>query len=205
MGYRATWHVVRYRYYGLDWDITGLKLTPDKPDPALPTIAIVHGGSANWYEFFIDPLNRAGLGQYLAQRVPVMLITIPGNYRAGGWTEPAFERRVPGYVLDRKIGAEEARLRNAVFTFRLVAEGVRHLLEKTTEGPAGDRGPFHRRRDSVPAEGSSLEPRLFDRSLGWGTGSPASVTKDLDEAVRRARGSRRAVRQVPSRRSAARA
>ncbi|MGH9204236.1 MAG: hypothetical protein ACRD2A_23660, partial [Vicinamibacterales bacterium] len=23
LGYRARWHVVRYRYYGLDWDITG--------------------------------------------------------------------------------------------------------------------------------------------------------------------------------------
>jgi hypothetical protein len=68
LGYRAAWHVVRYRYYGLDWDISGLRLTPDKPDPALPTIAIVHGGSANWYEFFLDPLNRAGLGQYVAQR-----------------------------------------------------------------------------------------------------------------------------------------
>ena len=92
LGYRASWHVVRYQQYGLDWDITGLELRPDRPDPALPTIAIVHGGSANWYDFFVDPLNGPGLGQYLAQRARVMLITIPGNYTRGGWTDDAFER-----------------------------------------------------------------------------------------------------------------
>ena len=31
LGYRAAWHVVRYRYYGLDWDITGLQLSPNAP------------------------------------------------------------------------------------------------------------------------------------------------------------------------------
>src|SRR3990167_5057007 len=66
LGYRAGWHILRYHYYGLDWDTTGLQLTPSKPEPGLPTLAIIHGGSANWYEFFLDPLNRPGLGQYLA-------------------------------------------------------------------------------------------------------------------------------------------
>ncbi len=117
LGYRATWHVLRYSRYGLDWDITGLHLTPNAPQPGLPTLAIVHGGSANWYEFFVDPLNGPGLGQYLAQRMPVMLITIPGNYADGGWTEPKFDERIPAYVLGRTISADEARVRNAVFTF----------------------------------------------------------------------------------------
>jgi pimeloyl-ACP methyl ester carboxylesterase len=183
LGYRASWHVVRYRYYGIDWDITGLKLTPDKPDPALPTIAIVHGGSANWYEFFVDPLNRAGLGQYLAQRAPVLLMTIPGNYRTGGWTERTFDRRAPGYVLDREIGADEARLRNAIFTFSLAAEGVRQLLEKATTGPLLLVGHSTGGEFQFLLKSSSLRSRLRDRSLGWGTGSPAFVTKELDEAA----------------------
>lgn len=182
LGYRASWHVVRFRHYGLDWDITGLKLTPDRPDPALPTIAIVHGGSANWYEFFLDPLNRAGLGQYLAQRAPVLLITIPGNYRAGGWTEAVFDRRVPAYVLDREIGAEEARVRNAIFTFRLAAEGVRQLLEKATSGPLLLVGHSTGGEFQFLLKNSALAPRLRNRSLGWGTGSPGFVTKALDEA-----------------------
>ncbi len=43
MGYRARWHVVRYRYYGLEWDITGLALIPNRPLAGMPTMAIVHG------------------------------------------------------------------------------------------------------------------------------------------------------------------
>ena len=183
LGYRAKWHELRYRYYGLDWDITGLQLTPDKPDPALPTLAIVHGGSANWYEFFLDPLNHAGLGQYLAQRAPVMLITIPGNYVHGGWDENAFDRRVPGYVLDRRISADEARLRNAAFTFKMAAEGVRQLLERTTAGPLLIVGHSTGGEFQFLLKDSSLRPRLRDRSLGWGTGGPAFVTKEIDEAA----------------------
>lgn len=181
LGYEARWHVVRYRYYGLDWDITGLQLTPNTREPGLPTLAIIHGGSANWYEFFVDPLNRAGLAQYLAQRLPVVLITIPGNYTEGGWTEPEFDKRIPGYVLDRHISSEEAGVRNAVFTFQLVAEGVRRLLEQTTTGPLLVLGHSTGGELQFLLKESSLENRLNDRSIGWGTGGPASITKDIDE------------------------
>lgn len=183
LGYRAKWHELRYRYYGLEWDITGLQLTPEKPNPGLPTLAIIHGGSANWYEFFLDPLNNAGVGQYLAQRVPVMLITIPGNYVHGGWTDNAFDRRIPGYVLDRQIAADEAQMRNAVFTFKMAAEGVRQLLEKTTAGPLLIVGHSTGGEFQFLLKNSSLGPRLGNRSLGWGTGGPAFVTKEIDEAA----------------------
>ena len=181
LGYRATWHVVRYRYYGLEWDITGLHLIPNATDPGLPTVAIINGGSANWYEFFLDPRNEAGLGQYLAQRVPVVLITIPGNYIDGGWTDPKFDERVPGYVLGRSISPEEAKVRNAVYTFTLIAEGVRRLLEQATRGPLLVVGHSTGGELQFLLKESSLKPRLLDRSLGWGTGGPASITKDIDE------------------------
>ena len=181
LGYQARWHVLRYRYYGLDWDITGLQLTPTTREPGLPTLAIVHGGSANWYEFFVDPLNRAGLAQYLAQRMPVVLITIPGNYAEGGWAEPDFDERIPGYVLDRKLSSEEARVRNAVFTFQLIAEGVRRLLEQTTTGPLLLPGHSTGGELQFRLKESSLKNRLNDRSIGWGTGGPALMTKAIDE------------------------
>lgn len=183
LGYRAAWHILRYSYYGLDWDITGLQLTPSKPEPGLPTLAIIHGGSANWYEFFLDPLNRPGLGQYLAQRMPVTLITIPGNYADGGWTEAAFDERVPGYVLGRTIGREEAKVRNAAFTFKLAAEGVQRLLEQTTKGPLLILGHSTGGEFQFLLKDSSLKPRLGDLSLGWGTGAPASITRDIDEQL----------------------
>ena len=183
LGYRAQWHVLRYTRYGLDWDITGLQLTPNAPQPGLPTLAIIHGGSANWYEFFVDPLNGPGLGQYLAQRIPIILITIPGNYLDGGWTETAFEQRLPGYVLGRTISPAEAKVRNAVFTFALAADGVRRLLEKTTTGPLLIVGHSTGGEFQFMLKESSLKSRLGDRSLGWGTGGPAVLTKDIDERM----------------------
>jgi hypothetical protein len=181
LGYRAKWHIVRYKYYGLDWDIAGLQLTPNNPEPGLPTLAIINGGSANLYEFFLDPLNQPGLGQYLAQRLPVMLITIPGNYVNGGWTNEKYSERIPGYILDKPIAAEEAVVRNAIYTFRLVTEGVRQLLEKTTAGPLLIIGHSTGGEIQFLLKESSLKSRLNGRSLGWGTGGPAFLTKELDE------------------------
>src|SRR5881397_3695852 len=180
-GYTAKWQVVRYKYYGLDWDIAGLQLTPTKPEPGLPTLAVINGGSANFYEFFLDPLNRPGLGQYLAQRMPVMIITIPGNYIDGGWTTTKYEERIPGYVLNRSISAEEAGIRNAIYTFSLVVEGVRQLLEQTTTGPLLILGHSTGGEIQFLLKESSLKNRLNGRSIGWGTGGPAFLTKELDE------------------------
>ena len=181
LGYRAKWHIVRYKFYGLDWDIAGLQLTPNHPEPGLPTLAIINGGSANLYEFFLDPLNRAGLGQYLAQRMPVMLITIPGNYINGGWTNTKYSERIPGYILDRPITAEEAGIRNAIYTFSLISEGVRQLLEKTTTGPLLILGHSTGGEIQFLLMQSSLKNRLNGRSIGWGTGGPAFLTKEFDE------------------------
>ncbi|MBI1874176.1 MAG: hypothetical protein HYS05_09855 [Acidobacteria bacterium] len=183
LGYGARWEVVRYKSYGLDWDIMGLHLIPNKPEAGLPTLAIINGGSANWYEFFLDPLNRAGLGQFLAQRLPVILITIPGNHTNGGWTEHTYEHRVPGYVLDRKCSADETRVRNAVYTFRLVAEGVRQLLEQKTRGPLLILGHSTGGEIQFLLKESSLKNRLNGRSIGWGTGGPALITRDIDQEL----------------------
>jgi hypothetical protein len=134
VGYSASWHVVRYPYYGLDWDITALRLIPRERETGLPTVVFINGGSANWYEFFVDPLNGPAVGQYLAQKVPVLLVTIPGNYRHGGWDTPIAARK-PAYLLDRELDDRETRARNVIFTFSVVAEGVRQIVERATEGP----------------------------------------------------------------------
>lgn len=176
LGYRAKWHVLRYRMYGLDWDISGLQLTPNNPTRNLPTIAIINGGSANWYEFFLDPLNAPGLGQYLAQRVPVLLLTIPGNFRYGGWTEPDLAKRIPGYLLDRDVPPDEARVRHSVYTFRLVTEGVRRLVAAATTGPIVLVGHSTGGEIQFILKDSSLKPRLQGLSLGWGTGGPAALS-----------------------------
>ncbi|HWP85422.1 MAG TPA: hypothetical protein VNN17_09545, partial [Terriglobia bacterium] len=175
LGYRAQWHEVRYKVYGLDWDIPGLHLIPNHPLPGLPTMVIINGGAANWYEFFLDPLNRPGLGQYLAQKVPVLLVSIPGNYRHGGWTEMAYERRVPGYLLDRDVPPEEVKIRNAVYTFRVVTDGVKKLIETATSGPVVIVGHSTGGEIQFILKDTELSSRLGGLSMGWGTGGPAGL------------------------------
>jgi hypothetical protein len=175
LGYDATWHQARYRVYGLDWDIAGLHLTPADPDPGLPTMVIINGGAANWYEFFLDPLNRPGLGQYLAQRIPVLLLTIPGNYRHGGWTENRFDERIPAYLLDRDVSREEAAIRNAIYTFRVVTDGVRRIIGDVVDGRAVIIGHSTGGEVQFILKESGLRGKLGDLSMGWGTGGPAGM------------------------------
>lgn len=175
LGYRVKWHEYRYQVYGLDWDIPALHLLPNNPLPGMPTLVIVNGGASNWYEFFVDPLNRPGIGQYLAQKIPVMLVTIPGNYRHGGWTDNNYKQRVPGYVLGRDVSAPELAIRNSVYTFRVVTEGVRQLLEATTTGPLSIMGHSTGGEIQYILKDSSLEDRLGGLSIGWGTGGPAGM------------------------------
>ncbi len=182
LGYRAEWHELRYEVYGLEWDIPGLYLAPNDPLPELPTITIINGGSANWYEFFLDPLNGPGLGQYLAQKAKVLLITIPGNYSHGGWPgDGALQDRIPAYVLDRSLSPEEAKVRNAVFTFRVISEGVRRLIETATAGPVLVVGHSTGGEIRFLLEETSLKARMEGLFLGWGSGGPATLDKVVQD------------------------
>jgi hypothetical protein len=175
LGYSVKWHEQRYQVYGLDWDIPGLHLIPNDPLPGMPTLVIINGGASNWYEFYVDSLNRPGIGQYLAQKIPVMLVTIPGNYRHGGWTENDLNKRIPGYVLDRDVSQQELKVRNASYTFKVITEGVRQLLEATTTGPISIIGHSTGGEIQYILKDSSLKDRLGDRMIGWGTGGPAGL------------------------------
>lgn len=179
LGYSAKWQVARYTFHGLEWDATGLLLTPERPIPGLPTFVFINGGSANWYEFFVDPLNGPAVGQYLAQRIPVLLVTIPGNYRHGGWSDPP-DRRKPAYLLDRELPDDEVQVRNAIYTFGVVVEGVRQVIERASTGPILIAG--HSTGGEIQF---LLRDRLRDRlngySVGWGTGGPASVRRSWEE------------------------
>jgi pimeloyl-ACP methyl ester carboxylesterase len=175
LGYSAKWHEIRYSKYNLDWDISGLHLIPDDPLPDMPTLVIIHGGNWNWHYWFLDPLNRAGVGQYLAQKIPVLLVTIPGRYRHGGWTEQEYGKRIPGYLLDRDVSPEEAKIRNAIYTFQLVADGVEKLVETVTSGPIVIVGHSTGGELQFILKDSSLGKRMQGLSLGWATGGPAGL------------------------------
>jgi hypothetical protein len=176
LGYKVMWHEHRYQVYGLDWDIPGLHLIPNEPLPGMPTLVIINGGASNWYEFYVDSLNRPGIGQYLAQKIPVMIVTIPGNYRHGGWTNNELNKRVPGYLLDRDVSEQELKVRNASYTFKVVTEGVQQLLEATTTGHISIIGHSTGGEIQYILKDSSLKDRLAGRHIGWGTGGPAGMS-----------------------------
>ncbi len=173
-GYKSRWHRLRYDKYGLQWDITGLHLTPENSVKGLPTLVLIHGGSSNWYEFFLDPLNNPGIGQYLAQRVPVLLVTIPGNFRYGGWIEEELGKRTPAYLLDKEFTDEEVAVRTASYTFKLVADGVKQLIEHVTNDDVVIIG--HSTAGEIPymLQGTTLQQRMHGKILGWGSGGTSS-------------------------------
>jgi len=160
-------------------------------------LAFIHGGSANWYEFFVDPLNNPGLAQHLAQKVPVLLITIPGNYKPNGWGEP-YDERKPAYLLDGDFTDEEIRVRNAIFTFKLINEGVERLIKDATEGPILILG--HSTGGEIQfLLKERLGSRLSGFSLGWGTGGPAVLRRKWDDEMGRGPSQYRPITQVRGR------
>jgi len=178
LGYKADWIVERYRHYNMDWDIAGLRLTSNDPEAKkYPWLVIMNGGAANVYEFYVDLKNRAGWGQYLAQKLNVLIVTIPGNFKYGGWDEPVkSEERQPAYLLDRKLSMEESELRNCLLTNTNVMKGLKQLLMKNTTGDLLLIGHSTSGEMAMLANNDpELRARTKGRYLGWGSGGPARM------------------------------
>jgi hypothetical protein len=176
LGYKADWIVERYTRYNLPWDITGLRLTSLDPEAKkYPWLVIMNGGAANVYEFYVDLKNRPGWGQYLAQKRNVLIVSIPGNFKYGGWDQPIATRK-PAFLLDRDLTDDEELVYNSVFTNRVVFQGLKQMLMKNTTGDLLLIG--HSTSGELPhlAQGDpELKARLNGRFLGWGSGGPVRV------------------------------
>src|SRR5262249_198570 len=120
-----------------------------------------------------------------AQKLNVMIVTIPGNFKYGGWEQPVADaKRQPAYLLDRDLAIDEYEVRNAIFTNSLVMQGVKALVTNHTAGDILLVGHATAGELSMPAyEARDLRPRLKGRYLGWGSGGPARL-----ELLRRVRG-----------------
>ena len=185
LGYKADWIVERYKHYNLDWDITGLRLTSNDPDAKkYPWLIIMNGGAANVYEFYVDLKNRPGWGQYLAQKLNVMIVTIPGNFKYGGWDEPInSEKRQPAYLLDKELSMDEYEIRNCLLTNTNVMQGLKQLIVKNTTGDILLIGHSTSGEMAMLANNDpELRARTNGRYLGWGSGGPAKL--DLVQAAR---------------------
>jgi len=178
LGYKPEWVVERFNRYELDWDITGLKLSSLSPDAGeYPWVVIINGGAANVYEFFVDLKNKPGWAQYLAQKLNVMIVTIPGNFKYGGWKEKIDSpKRQPAYLLDKKLSMEEYEIRNSIMTNSVILQGLKQLLMKNTSGELFIVGHSTSGELAFLAKDDpELGPRLNNRFLGWGSGGPARV------------------------------
>jgi hypothetical protein len=178
LGYKADWIVERFHRYNLDWDIGALRLTSLNPEAKnYPWFIIMNGGAANFYEFYVDLKNRPGWAQFLAQKLNVMIVTIPGNFKYGGWAEPVMDaKRQPAYLLDRELPLAESEVRNAVYTNSLIMQGLKQLVMKNTTGDILLIGHSTSGELSMLAyEDKELGVRLKGRYLGWGSGGPARL------------------------------
>jgi hypothetical protein len=178
LGYKADWIVERYNHYNLDWDIGGLRLTSNDPEAKkYPWLVIMNGGAANVYEFYVDLKNRPGWGQFLAQKLNVMIVTIPGNFKYGGWEQPIKDiKRQPAYLLDRELSMEEYEIRNCLLTNVNVMKGLKQLLMKNTTGDLLLIGHSTYGELAMLANNDAeLRARTNGRYLGWGSGGPARL------------------------------
>ena len=185
LGYRAEWVVERYKHYNLDWDITGLKLTSLNPDAKhYPWFIIMNGGAANFYEFFVDLKNRPGWAQFLAQKLNVMIVTIPGNFKYGGWEQPIESlNRQPQYLLDKDLPMKENEVRNVLVNNQVVMQGLKSLILKNTQGDILLIGHSTSGELSMLSyQDPELAARLKGRYFGWGSGGPARLA--LTKAIK---------------------
>jgi hypothetical protein len=72
-------------------------------------------------------------------------------------------------------------VRNAVFTFRLVVDGVSQIIERNTRGPIVVVG--HSTGGEIPflLADTPLKSRMNGQFLGWGSGGPALLDKILSK------------------------
>jgi len=94
-------------------------------------------------------------------------------------------------LLSEEISSEEAKVRTAVYTFKVVVEGVHRIIEQATTGPVVVLG--HSTGGEIPflLMNTSLKDRMSGGYLGWGSGGPARLDLVLStpeahrESVRR--------------------
>lgn len=178
LGYQAEWVVERYTHYNMDWDITGLKLTSRNPKAKdYPWFIIINGGAANWYEFYVDLKNRPGWAPFLAQKINVMIVSIPGNFKYGGWPMPIQdETRQPQYLLDQELPMPEIHLRNALLNNQVVMHGLKQLILENTSGEILISGHSTSGELAMLAyQDAELGERLDGRYFGWGSGGTARL------------------------------
>ena len=126
---------VRYHRNGYDWDMHGSLYSPVwEVDPRRGFVCF-HGGAGSEKIMDLTPDGRPGLARVLAsQGFKALALTYPGHYPPGGvWKQPIPER-MPVYLLDRELPAEEIKDRNLKCTFNTILQGAGLLTDQHLSG-----------------------------------------------------------------------
>src|SRR5690349_5917116 len=121
----------RYHRNGYDWDMHGSLFTPEKESDPRRAFVFFHGGAGSEKIMDLTPDGRPGLARAVAaQGFKVLTLTYPGHYPPGGiWKEPVSER-MPIYLFDKKLPAEEIADRNLKCTFNTILQGAALLTDQ---------------------------------------------------------------------------
>ena len=125
----------RYNRNGYDWDMHGTLYTPAREVNANRAFVFFHGGAGSEKIMDLTPDGRPGLARVLAaQGFKVLSLTYPGHYPPGGvWKTPISER-MPIYLMDRQLPAEEILDRNLKCTFNVILQGAALLTDEHLAG-----------------------------------------------------------------------
>ena len=92
---------------------------------------------------------------------------------------------VTGYLLDRDVSVEEARIRNAIYTFRVVTNGVEALVNAVVDGPLVISG--HSTGGEIQfilkdALADRMKERSGARCASYGVGTQMNMASDSRKA-----------------------
>lgn len=125
----------RFNRNGYDWDIHGRLYMPAKEVDPTVAITVTHGGAGSERIMDETPDGRPGLARVLAtQGFRVLAMTYPGHYPPGGTWQVSVEDRMPHYLLDRDLPADEIRDRNLKCTFNVICQGFATLIDAHLAG-----------------------------------------------------------------------
>lgn len=127
--------IVRYHRNGYDWDMHGSLYTPGKEIRPKRAFVLFHGGAGSEKIMDLTPDGRPGLARVLAaQGFTVLSLTYPGHYPPGGEWKTGVPARMPIYLLDRDLPAEEILDRNLKCTFNTILQGAGLLVDQHLAG-----------------------------------------------------------------------
>jgi len=126
---------VRYHRNGYDWDMHGTFYTPEQERDSRRAFVFFHGGAGSEKIMDLTPDGRPGLARVAAaQGFKVLTLTYPGHYPPDGVWETPVAERMPVYLSDRELPADEIFDRNLKCTFNTIVQGAGLLTDNHLAG-----------------------------------------------------------------------